>query len=536
MAAAEDPQPVEAEKETTGADGRGGRGAARTEGRSARSATFKLAIVVPMLAWLALDLARNPEQARQPALLFWMAAVIIVDLIPVPGWGDLQLSLSFPILLGVAIVYSPTVAALVALVGSFDPRELRHDVSLLKAVFNRCQMAASILAGSALFHSFAHASSSWYRLLPAVLLAAIASYAVNTTLVAIDTSLDRSVSIGTVLRKMHGSAPYEVLFSYLGLGLFGAVIARFYSLEGLRSVTVFLAPLVFARQMYFRSRALADRLAEQNTLLAEQAQRLETLLETEHETVAELREFSRMKGEFVAVVSHELRTPVTALIGYAKTLRQPEFSDDGKLRDEFLDRMVRQGDRLLRLVENLLTAANLENQQLKVSLGRVLFEDLCRETAEGLAGEEGRIITSVPPELPVLMTDRQLLGRVLSNLLDNALKYSPEGTSCELAAVRDGDHIRFWVRDHGIGIDSSKVERIFDRFYQVDSSHTRSFRGAGLGLSLVRDLLEHLGGVIEVTSAPGEGSTFSVRLPIRHPSAGPALEFDPDIEELRAGT
>jgi signal transduction histidine kinase len=241
-----------------------------------------------------------------------------------------------------------------------------------------------------------------------------------------------------------------------------------------------------------------------------------------------------MKGEFVAVVSHELRTPVTALIGYAKTLRQPEFSDDGKLRDEFLDRMVRQGDRLLRLVENLLTAANLENQQLKVSLGRVLFEDLCRETAEGLAGEEGRIIASVPPELPVLMTDRQLLGRVLSNLLDNALKYSPEGTSCELGAVRDGDHIRFWVRDHGIGIDSSKVERIFDRFYQVDSSHTRSFRGAGLGLSLVRDLLEHLGGVIEVTSAPGEGSTFSVRLPIRHPSAGPALEFDPDIEELRA--
>jgi signal transduction histidine kinase len=535
MAVAEDPHRMEAASPAPGSGGRSARKNAQTEPRSGRSAAFKLAVAVPMLAWLILDLARNPEQARQPALLFWMAAVIIVDLIPVPGWGDLQLSLSFPILLGVAIVYSPPLAALVALIGSFDPRELRRDISLLKAVFNRCQMAASILAGSLLFHWAASASSPWYRLLPAVLLAAIGSYVVNTTLVAIDTSLDRSVSVGTVLRKMHGSAPYEFLFSYLGLGLFGAVIARFYSLEGLWSVTVFLAPLIFARQMYFRSRALADRLADQNNLLAEQAQRLETLLEKEHETVAELREFSRMKGEFVAVVSHELRTPVTALIGYAKTLRQPEFSEDGKLRDEFLDRMVRQGDRLLRLVENLLTAANLENQQLKVSLGRVLFEDLCRETAEGLAGEQGRIVMSVPSDLPVLMTDRHLRGRVLSNLLDNALKYSPAGTSCELAAVRDGDHIRFWVRDPGIGIDSSKTERIFDRFYQVDSSHTRNFRGAGLGLSLVRDLLEHLGGVIDVTSAPGEGSTFAVTLPIRHPSAGPTVEFDAEIEELTAG-
>src|SRR5439155_25447928 len=200
------------------------------------------------------------------------------------------------------------------------------------------------------------------------------------------------------------------------------------------SVVVFLAPLIFARQMYFRSRALADRLTEQNALLAEQATRLEGLLEKEHETVGELREFNRMKGEFVAVVSHELRTPVTALIGYAKTLSQPEFQDDALLRAEFLDRMVRQGDRLLRLVENLLTASNLENDQLPLTFGRVLFEDLCREAAEELGNQGERIRMKLPPDLPVLVTDRQLLGRVLSNLLDNALKYSPEGTPCELGA------------------------------------------------------------------------------------------------------
>src|SRR4051812_24626268 len=184
---------------------------------SAAATSFKVAVIAPVVALLTFEFVQHPGQVRQPAVLFWMAAVIIVDLIPVPGWGDLQLSLSFPILLGVAIVYTPEVAALVALIGSFDPRELHHEVSLLKALFNRCQMAASILAGSAVFHAFATSSSSWYRLLPAVLLASIASYAVNTTLVAIDTSLDRSVSVSTVLKKMHGAAPYEFLFSYLGL-------------------------------------------------------------------------------------------------------------------------------------------------------------------------------------------------------------------------------------------------------------------------------------------------------------------------------
>ena len=298
------------------------------------------------------------------------------------------------------------------------------------------------------------------------------------------------------------------------------MIARFYQVEGVWSVAVFLAPLVFARQMYFRSRALTDRLAEQNKILADQADRLEDLLKKEHENVAELRELNRMKGDFVAVVSHELRTPVTALIGYAKTLRQPGFADDQALLEEFLERMERQGDRLLRLVENLLTASNLENHRLPVAIGRVLFEDLCDEVVGGLSTEAGRVALDVPDDLPVLHTDRQLLSRVISNLVDNALKYSPGGSPCELGARLEGsDAIVFWVRDHGVGISKDQIDRIFDRFYQVDSSSTRTFRGAGLGLSLVRDLLDHLGGRIDVESVAGSGSTFTVHLPVRHPAA-----------------
>jgi signal transduction histidine kinase len=479
--------------------------------------SYQLAIVVSLLAYLVVTIPGLPDGWLQPPVVFFALAVAVIDLIPVSAWGGLQLSLSFPLLLGVAIVFEPPVAGLIAAVGSVDPRELRREVPVLKTLFNRSQMAMSIVAGGALFHLVADADSAWYRLLVGVLIAALAAYAINALLVAVNERMHRGLGVWEILTRMHGPAPYEFLLSYIGLGLFGAVIAQFYRSEGFWSVVVFLGPLVFARQMYFRSRALADRLAEQNELLAEQAAKLEELLEKEHHTVDELRQLNRMKGEFVAIVSHELRTPVTALIGYAKTLRQQEFAEDAAMRNEFLERMERQSDRLLRLVENLLTASNLENDRLPVAVGRVLFEDLVREVVEGLAGEADRIRLDVPDDLPVLTTDRQLLSRVLQNLVDNAIKYSPDGSPCELVARADGpEHILVRVRDHGIGIPPEELPRIFERFYQIDSSSTRTFRGTGLGLSLVRDLLGHLGGTIEVTSAPGQGSTFTVRIPVTY--------------------
>jgi signal transduction histidine kinase len=494
-----------------------------------RSNLFQVLVIVPLLGYLAFTLPDHRDELFRSSVLLFILTVAVVDLIPVPAWGGMQLSLSFPILLGVAIVYPPQVAAVIAFFGSFDPRELRLRMPPLRAVFNRSQMAASTLVGSALFHLVGEAEGPVGRLVLGVVLAAIAAYAINALSVAIHQALLRGIGVGQVLGKMHGAAPYEFLLSYIGLGLFGAVIARFFVTEGFWSVVVFLGPLVFARQMYFRSRGLADRLAEQNTILAEQAERLAVLLEKEHHTVDELRALNRMKGEFVAVVSHELRTPVTALIGYAKTLRQPEFANDVVMREEFLERMERQSDRLLRLVENLLTASRIESQQLPLALGRVLFEDLVREIIESLATDANRIHVQIPDDLPVLTTDRQLLSRVLQNLVDNALKYSPDGSPCELEAASSGGGIVFWVQDYGIGIPEDELPRIFERFYQVDQSSTRTFRGAGLGLSLVQDLLRHLGGTIQVHSVQGEGSRFTVVLPIRHPSLDqPAPSVVPD--------
>jgi signal transduction histidine kinase len=475
-------------------------------------------VALPVVAWLAWGVIQAPADELRWTALFFTACIAVVELIPIPAWQTVELSLSFPIMVAVAMLYNPPVAGAIAWLGACDLREFRREIPLMRGIWNRSQMALSVVAGSWVFHLFASASDSWFRLVSGALAAALVAYAINTLLVAMHAALEHDLTVPQVLIKMHGARPLEFLVSYMGLALLGAVIARFFLAEGVWSVVVFLAPLVFSRQMYFQSRLLADRLADQNELLAEQAARLEELLRKEHQTVDELRELNRMKGDFVAVVSHELRTPVTALIGYAKTLRQPEFSNDPTMREEFLERMERQGDRLLRLVENLLTTARLESQELQITVGRLLFEDLVREVVEGLGSEATRIKLEVPEDLPVIHTDRQLVGRVLSNLLDNALKYSPDGSSCELGASTELDHVRVWVTDHGIGIEPAKLDRIFDRFYQVDSSSTRRFPGAGLGLSMVRDLLDRLGGSISVVSDPGEGSTFTVQLPLAIPA------------------
>jgi signal transduction histidine kinase len=121
-----------------------------------------------------------------------------------------------------------------------------------------------------------------------------------------------------------------------------------------------------------------------------------------------------------------------------------------------------------------------------------------------------------------MVTDRDMVGRILTNLLDNALKYSPEDAPCGVAAGFDDGRIVFRVRDQGIGIDPRDLPRIFESFYQADSSTVRRFGGAGLGLYVTKRLVEHLGGDIAVASTPGEGSVFTVTLPVSPPAVAAA--------------
>jgi signal transduction histidine kinase len=243
----------------------------------------------------------------------------------------------------------------------------------------------------------------------------------------------------------------------------------------------------------------------------------------EQRVSAELRRLGEMKSEFVSVASHELRTPLTSILGYGKTLQQPAVAEDPATREECAGGIVRQGERLLRLIENLMTASHLEDGRLHPTMTETSFADVCGEAIAGLGEASDRVRLLLPPDLPPLISDPDLLGRVLANLLDNALRYSSVPSPCEIGARCDADRFVFWVADRGVGIPPEDLERIFERFYQGDSSATRTHGGVGLGLNLVRDIASALGGVVEVESEVGRGSTFTVRLPVAAEEVAPAV-------------
>jgi signal transduction histidine kinase len=290
-------------------------------------------------------------------------------------------------------------------------------------------------------------------------------------------------------------ARVDRLFKTLSLALLGALAALY----------IILLPIM---------RRISRTVATQNVALGQQTRKLEAALKSERGTVTQLREVNKMKDQFVAVASHELRTPLTSIIGYAKTLRRPAFADDPAAREEFLEAIERQGDRLFRLVSNLLAASHIEDESSRVSVSSFSFPDIAREVLDDLGPRSERVKVKLDDDPRLILSDPQRIHLVLANLLDNALKFSPGGKKCELGSLREADSYSFWVRDRGIGIPADQREQIFDRFYQVDSSITRQYGGVGLGLNLVKETVDSLGGKIEVESEEGRGSTFTVTLPL----------------------
>jgi len=247
-------------------------------------------------------------------------------------------------------------------------------------------------------------------------------------------------------------------------------------------------------------------------------ERLGELLEREQQTVAELRDLARKKDDFVSAASHELRSPLTSILGSLATLRQPDVASDRVARDEFLIAAERQAKRLERLVANLLTEAHLEEPR-PVEIAEVDLGEAARTVADEL-GATDRVSFDLP-ERPV-RTDRRRIVEVMRYLLDNALKYSPEGSTVTVAASVEDGELRLRVTDEGPGIDAAERAVIFERFHQVDQSSTRAHDGLGLGLHLAKELAEQLRGRVDVDSTPGRGSTFTVTVPTEATQAEPA--------------
>ena len=232
--------------------------------------------------------------------------------------------------------------------------------------------------------------------------------------------------------------------------------------------------------------------------------------------VTEIRRLERVRTDFVANVSHELRTPITAIRGYAETLRAGALSE-GDVAANMVEIIFRQSERLSRLVEDLLELSRLEAREFKLSQQPVLLQDTAQRAADAVrprAESKGiRLAIEVPVDLRAL-GDEPALEQVLLNLLDNAVKYMPGGGEVKIAGrARDG-RCEIEVRDNGIGIEAKHLSRLFERFYRVDKGRSREMGGTGLGLAIVKHLVAAMHGEVEVTSTPGAGSTFTVVLPL----------------------
>lgn len=238
-------------------------------------------------------------------------------------------------------------------------------------------------------------------------------------------------------------------------------------------------------------------------------QEAESIAET---VTREVYVLNRIRSDFLATVSHELRTPLTALIGFVETLKRREIADDVQIRADVVERMARQLRRLHRLIEQLLSTNLLQGPELDYAPKSLEFAELVDEIVSDTDFGEMTVELDIPDDLPTLVTDPNMMATILGNLVDNAVKFSPEGGEVRIGARVDLTGFTFWVEDQGIGMDAEEIASAFDPFWQADASTTRRFGGVGLGLHLVKLILQLLGGEIAVESAKGSGTKFTVSL------------------------
>jgi PAS domain S-box-containing protein len=243
-----------------------------------------------------------------------------------------------------------------------------------------------------------------------------------------------------------------------------------------------------------------------------------------HDVTAE-RQAEQLKSDFVATISHELRTPLTPLKGFLSTLLEGTVDDSEEARREYYEIMLKQTNRLERLITDLLEVSRVEAAEPLIDRQTVELTAPIAEQVRGFLDQyPGRIIRMHTPARPILVhADPSPVGLIVSNLISNALKYSPSEAPVEVTVAVGAEGAIVSVHDHGNGIPGSERDRIFDRFYQIESAHTRSNGGAGLGLYIARRLVEAMAGRLWVDSEPGRGSTFSFSLPLSHQGATAVL-------------
>lgn len=240
---------------------------------------------------------------------------------------------------------------------------------------------------------------------------------------------------------------------------------------------------------------------------------------TLREKTIELKNANLAKDRFLASMSHELRTPLNAIIGFSEFLVDGKAGSIGDRQREFLTDILNSGLHLLQLINDVLDLAKIESGKMELNPESFLLRkaiDEVNAVVRAIANKKQITVrTEIAPDLSTVTLDQQKLKQVLYNLLSNAIKFTDEGGQVEVVASPLGqDRFQIEVSDTGIGIKPEDLARLFREFEQLETGTARRFEGSGLGLALVKKIVERQNGIIRVASEPGRGSTFTVELPI----------------------
>jgi signal transduction histidine kinase len=470
---------------------------------------FVLAVLLPTI-----DVDRVREVPA--AIALFAVFVVVGELVPIPigpssRLKDLAVTSTFAY--GLVPLAGTAVAALVFVLGSVVA-DVARGKAALKTLFNAAQYVLALAAGGAVYAALGGGYEVRTDTLPALAAGGLAFMLVNHLLVSTVVSLDLGVPVLQGYRRDDLRLELGTSAILLALAPVAVVVAE----RSLLLVPALVAPL---SAVFLASRG--ELLAKEQQAEAEaDAERQRRLAEQEQELVRRLQEADRMKADLIATVSHELRNPLTTVLGVFGILRVRRRRLSPTERDELVLMGIRQGQRLQRMIEQLLLAARFEEaergaaslQAARVELDAT--ELVAQAGAEARARHSGRAIAvETNGALPVRVA-QDVVVQVLGNLIDNACKYSPDGEPVRLSGERDGDSAVLAVQDRGPGIPPADRQRIFERFTQLDPQAQRRGGGIGLGLYIARQLARSQDGELVVVDPVGDGggARFELHLPL----------------------
>jgi signal transduction histidine kinase len=446
---------------------------------------YELAVTLPtvsLIVWLLISSGVNhlSEPAVGLGALFWASTIAVVELLPVPAWKSLQVGTGFPLYTAVAFIFPPSVAGLIAFVASSDPREIRHEVTLTRALFNRSQLALALLTASAVFHVLGGRIDEWgASLATAAPLAVLVFHLINTAFVSVVVALSYQISIQAVLKHMRIGSPQEFLLSYLGLGLLGVTLARLYVDVGWWAIAAFVLPLLLTRQMFFRTRALEDATKE--------LQDREVVLRALSNRMAEERQDER---KAIAGYLHDDLAQVLYRMALHLdiTEKQLEKGDASKLRGE-ITALRSSRDRAMELVRALIRDLH------RNPLGREGLNEALRSYAQEVQRDMGVRVETQLEDAPMAPPVQLLCYHVAREAVMNAIKHA-EASTITIGLKPTADGARLVVSDDGAGFDVEQGE---------PEGH--------YGLTMMKERAQVSGGTFRIDSAPGQGTTVTAEFP-----------------------